>query len=89
MALARPPPLDELSKGLLSVDEEGCAEDEPDEVEDPAIEAVEDKVVEFVFFAADLSNLSFSAVNFNLSFSSRMASTRNRSCSASNFRLSS
>ena len=89
MALARPPPLDELSKELLSVDEEGCAEDEPDEVEDPAIEAVEDKVVEFVFFAADLSNLSFSAVNFNLSFSSRMASTRNRSCSASNFRLSS
>ena len=87
MALARPPPLDELSKELLSVDEEGCAEDE-DEVEDPA-EAVEDKVVEFVFFAADLSNLSFSAVNFNLSFSSRIASTRNRSCSASNFRLSS
>ena len=87
MALARPPPLEELSKELLSVDEEGCAEDE-DEVEDPAIEA-EDKVVEFVFFAADLSNLSFSAVNFNLSFSSRMASTLNRSCSASNFRLSS
>ena len=53
MALARPPPLEELSKELLSVDEEGCAEDEDEaEAEDPteaALEAAE--VVEFVFFA--------------------------------------
>ena len=83
MALARPPPLEELSKELLSVDEEGCAED--DEAED---EATEDKVVEFVFFA-DLSNFCFSSINFSFSFSSLKASTRSRSCSASNFRLSS
>ena len=83
MALARPPPLEELSKELLSVDEEGCAED--DEAED---EAAEDKVVEFVFFA-DLSNFCFSSINFSFSFSSLRASTRSRSCSASNFRLSS
>ena len=52
MALARPPPLEELSKELLSVDEEGCAEDEDEVAEDPteaALEAAE--VVEFVFFA--------------------------------------
>ena len=79
MALARPPPLEELSKELLSVDEEGCAEDD---------EAAEDKVVEFVFFA-DLSNFCFSSINFSFSFSSLRASTRSRSCSASNFRLSS
>ena len=83
MALARPPPLEELSKELLSVDEEGCAED--DEAED---EATEDKVVEFVFFA-DLSNFCFSSINFSFSFSSLKASTRSRSCSASNFRRSS
>ena len=89
MALARPPPLEELSKELLSVDEEGCAEDEDEAAEDPteaALEAAE--VVEFVFFA-DLSNFSFSSINFIRSFSSRNASTRNRSCSASNFLLSS
>ena len=32
MALARPPPLEELSKELLSVDEEGCAEDKDEAV---------------------------------------------------------
>ena len=81
MALARPPPLEELSKELLSVDEEGCAED--DEAADDEAE-----VVEFVFFA-DLSNFCFSSINFSFSFSSLRASTRSRSCSASNFRLSS
>ena len=77
MALARPPPLEELSKELLSVDEEGCAEDD-EAVEDAEAEA-EDKVVEFVFFA-DWSNFSFSSINFIRSFSSRNDSTRNRSC---------
>ena len=80
MALARPPPLEELSKELLSVDEEGCAEDEDEAAEDPteaALEAAE--VVEFVFFA-DWSNFSFSSINFIRSFSSRNDSTRNRSC---------
>ena len=84
MALARPPPLEELSKELLSVDEEGCAEDD-EAVEDAE---AEDKVVEFVFFA-DLSNFCFSSINFSFSFSSLKASTLSRSCSASNFRLSS
>ena len=86
MALARPPPLEELSKELLSVDEEGCAEDD-EAVEDAEAEA-EDKVVEFVFFA-DLSNFCFSSINFSFSFSSLKASTRSLSCSASNLRLSS
>ena len=86
MALARPPPLDELSKELLSVDEEGCAEDADEAADAEDDEAVE--VVEFVFFA-DLSNFCFSSINFSFSFSSLKASTRSRSCSASNFRLSS
>ena len=38
MALARPPPLEELSKELLSVDEEGCADE--DEAEDEDTETI-------------------------------------------------